>query len=72
MTGEKETTVLNTSVGADAGQPNQNLCDDRVISEQTPKSLENTDFFEYYSPNSTPILHQSLHHLRLILKPNKK
>ena len=30
MTEEKETTVLNTSVGADAGQPNQNLCDDSL------------------------------------------
>ena len=26
MNAKKETTVLNTSVGADAGQPNQNLC----------------------------------------------
>lgn len=30
MTGEKETTALCTSVGADAGQPNQNLCDDTL------------------------------------------
>ena len=30
MTGEKETTALNASVGADAGQPNQNLCDDSL------------------------------------------
>jgi len=30
MTGEKETTALCTSVGADAGQPNQNLCDDSL------------------------------------------
>ena len=30
MTEEKETTVLNTSVGADAGQPNQNLCDNSL------------------------------------------
>jgi len=27
MTEEKETTALGTSVGADAGQPNQNLCE---------------------------------------------
>ena len=30
MTGEKETTALCTSVGADAGQPNQNLCEDTL------------------------------------------
>ena len=30
MTGEKETTVLDTSVGADEGQPNQNLCEDSL------------------------------------------
>ena len=30
MTGKKETTALNASVGADAGQPNQNLCDDSL------------------------------------------
>lgn len=30
MTDKKETTALNTSVGADAGQPNQNLCVDSL------------------------------------------
>lgn len=30
MTGEKETTVLGPSVGADEGQPNQTLCEDSL------------------------------------------
>ncbi len=44
MTEEKETTALNASVGADAGQPNQNLCDDTLA-----------DSFEEYNRIFSPI-----------------